>query len=108
LPINYTILELTTYLEEALGNKKYHHLGSGIPNTRLMSVLLDHCSRTNESDPSIFIIFLESLPTTYTTSKLASDLEEALGNKKYHHQDRGIPNTRLMSVPLDHGARTTA
>jgi hypothetical protein len=44
---------LTTYLEEALGNKKYHHLGSGIPNTRLMSVLLDHGSRTNERDLNI-------------------------------------------------------
>jgi hypothetical protein len=43
LPINYTTLKLATYLEEALGITKYHHLGSGIPNTRLMSVLLDCC-----------------------------------------------------------------
>jgi hypothetical protein len=42
LPINYTTLKLTIYLEEAFGNKKYDHLGSGIPNTRFMSVLLDH------------------------------------------------------------------
>jgi hypothetical protein len=54
LPKKYTTLKLATYLEEALGNNKYHHLGSGIPNTRFMSVLLDHGSRTNERDPSIF------------------------------------------------------
>jgi hypothetical protein len=45
---------LVTYLEETLGNKKYHHLGSSIPNTRLISILFDHGSRTNETDPSIF------------------------------------------------------
>jgi hypothetical protein len=54
LPINYTTLKLATYLEDALGNKKYHHLGSGIPNTRLISILFDHGSMTNETDPSIF------------------------------------------------------
>jgi hypothetical protein len=53
LPINYTALKLATYLEDALGNKKYHHLDSGIPNTRLMLVLLVHGSRKNETDPSI-------------------------------------------------------
>jgi hypothetical protein len=42
LPINYTTFKLATYLEEALGNTKYHHLGSGIPNTRFMSFLSDH------------------------------------------------------------------
>jgi hypothetical protein len=36
LPINYTTLKFATYLEEALGNKKYHHLGSGIPKTGSM------------------------------------------------------------------------
>jgi hypothetical protein len=41
------------YLEEALGNTKYHPLGSGIPNTRFISVFLDHGSKTNERDPSI-------------------------------------------------------
>jgi hypothetical protein len=54
LTINYTTLKLATYLEEALGNNRYHHLGSGIPNTIFMSVLLDHESRKNERDPSIF------------------------------------------------------
>jgi hypothetical protein len=54
LPINYTTLKLANYLEEALGNNKYHHLGSGIPNTSFMSVLLDHFSRTNVRDSSFF------------------------------------------------------
>jgi hypothetical protein len=53
-PINYTTLELTTYLEEVLGNTKYHHQDRDIPNARFMSVLLDNGSRTNERDPSIF------------------------------------------------------
>jgi hypothetical protein len=52
--MNYTTLKLATYLEEALGNKKYHHLGGGIPNTRLMSVLFDHGSSKNERDASFF------------------------------------------------------
>jgi hypothetical protein len=52
--INYTSLELATYLEEAFVNTKYHHHDHGIPRTRLMSVLLDHGSRTNKRDPSIF------------------------------------------------------
>jgi hypothetical protein len=54
LPIDYTTLELATYLEEVLGNMKYHHQDRGIPNTRFMSALLDHSSRTNRRDPSIF------------------------------------------------------
>jgi hypothetical protein len=53
LPINYTTLKLPTDLEEILGNTKKHHLGSGIPNTGLMLVLLDHGSRTNKRDPYI-------------------------------------------------------
>jgi hypothetical protein len=94
------------YLEEALGNTKYHNQDRGIPNTRFMSVLLDHCSRTNERDPSIFIIFPESLPINYTTLKLATYLEEANGNTNYHHQEHGTPNTRFMSDLLDHVSRT--
>jgi hypothetical protein len=43
-----------THLEVALGNTKYHHHDSGIPNTASMSVLLDNGSRTNERDPSIY------------------------------------------------------
>jgi hypothetical protein len=107
LPIKYTTLKLATYLEDILGNKKYYHQDSGIPNTGFMLVLLDHSSRKNERDPSILIIFPESLPINYTTLKLASYLEDALGYKKYHHQGSGIPNTRFMSVLLDHGSRTT-
>jgi hypothetical protein len=53
LPINNTTLKLATYLEEALGITKYDNLGSGIPYTIFMSVLLDHCSRKNNRDPSI-------------------------------------------------------
>jgi hypothetical protein len=52
--MNYTTLKLPPYIEEALVNDKYHHLGSGIISTRFMSVLLDHGSKTNERDPSIF------------------------------------------------------
>jgi hypothetical protein len=105
LPINYTTLKLATYLEEALGNKKYHHHDSGIPNTGLMLDLLDHGSRTNERDPSIFKVFPKRLPINYTTLKLATDLEEALRNKKYHHLGNGIPKTGLMSVLLDNCSR---
>jgi hypothetical protein len=56
--------------------------------------------------PLFFIIFRESLSIKYTTSELATYLEEALGITKYHHQDNGIPNTRFMSVLLDHGSGT--
>jgi hypothetical protein len=82
LPMNYLTLKLATYLEEALGNKKYHHLVSGIPNTRLMLVLFYHGSRTKERDPSVFIVFPTSLPMMYTTLKLATYLEEVFGNNK--------------------------
>jgi hypothetical protein len=54
LAINYTTLELATYLEEALGTTKYHHQENGIPIKKIMSVLSDHGSKTNEKDPSIF------------------------------------------------------
>jgi hypothetical protein len=105
LPINYTTLQLATYPEEALGNTNYHHLGSGITPTRFMSVLLDHCSRKNERDPSISFIFPESLPINYTTFKLATYLEEALGNTNYHHLGSGIAPTRFILVFLDHCSR---
>jgi hypothetical protein len=65
--------------------------------------LLDRGSRANERDPSIYIAFPESLTINYTTLKLATDLEEAFGNSKYHHPGSGIPNTGFMSVLLDHG-----
>jgi hypothetical protein len=71
-----------------------------------MAVLLYHCSSTNERDPSIFIIFTECLPINYTTLKLATYLQEALGITAYHHQNHSIPNTRFMSDLLDHGSST--
>jgi hypothetical protein len=52
-PINYTTLNLATYLEVALGNTKYHHEDGGIPNIGITLVLLDNGSRTDERDPSI-------------------------------------------------------
>jgi hypothetical protein len=57
---------LATYPEVALGNTKYHHHYNGISNTGLMLLFLDHGSRTNESDPSIFIIFPAISPINYT------------------------------------------
>jgi hypothetical protein len=72
LPINYTSLKLATYLEEALGIAKYNHHESGIPNTRFMSVLLDHGSRTNERDPSNFYNLSSEFPINFTTFKLAT------------------------------------
>jgi hypothetical protein len=54
LPINYTTLKLATYLEVALGNTKYHHQDSGIPNTGFMLILLYHGSRTSERDPYMY------------------------------------------------------
>jgi hypothetical protein len=82
LPINNITLKLVTYLEEALGNKKYHHLGSGIRNTGLMLVLVDNCSRTYERDPNMFYKLSVDFPINYTILKLATYLEEALGNTK--------------------------
>jgi hypothetical protein len=38
----------------ALGNTKYHHQESYIPNAGFMLVFLDHGSRTNERDRTIF------------------------------------------------------
>jgi hypothetical protein len=54
LPINYTTSNLATYLEVALGSSKYHHQDSGIPNTGIRLVLLDHGSMVDERDPSIY------------------------------------------------------
>jgi hypothetical protein len=56
------ILSFSASLEVALGNTKYHHQDSGIPNTGFMLVLLDHGSRTNERDPSIFYNFSREFP----------------------------------------------
>jgi hypothetical protein len=52
------------------------------------------------------INFHESLPMNYTTLKLATDLEEASGNTKYHHQDSVIPNTVFILIFFDHGSMT--
>jgi hypothetical protein len=46
------------------------------------------------------------MPIPYTTLKLATDLEVAFGNTKYHHQDGGIPNTEITSILFDNGSRT--
>jgi hypothetical protein len=48
------ILSFSASLDVALGNMKYHHQESGIPNTGFMLVLLDHGSRKNERDTSIY------------------------------------------------------
>jgi hypothetical protein len=72
LPIDYTTLKLATYLEEALGNTKYHHEDSEIPITIFMLVLLDHGSRTSERDPSIFYYLSRDFAIDYTTLKLAT------------------------------------
>jgi hypothetical protein len=52
------------------------------------------------------ITFLDSLPINYTTLKLATYLEVAFENTKYHHQDGAIPNTEITSILVDHGPRT--
>jgi hypothetical protein len=41
-PMNYTTLKLATDLEDAKENTKHHRHDSGIPNTGLLLVLLDH------------------------------------------------------------------
>jgi hypothetical protein len=106
LAIYYTTLELATYLEEALGNTRYHHQDHNIPSTRFMSVLLDHVSSIKMTGFHLsFKIYLESLPINYSTLDFATCLEEALGITGYHHQDHGIPSSRFMSVLLDPGSR---
>jgi hypothetical protein len=54
------------------------------------------------------LIFTDGLPLTYTTLKVATYLEVAFENTKYHHQDGGIPNIGIMLVLLEHGSRTDA
>jgi hypothetical protein len=97
--------ELATYLEEALGNTKYHHQDRGIPKTVFIPFLLDYGSRKTGGDFFIFyklsgefahkLHYFEVGHTTY--------LEVVLGNTKYHHQDSGIPNTGFMLVLLYNG-----
>jgi hypothetical protein len=48
--------------------------------------------------------FPYSLPINYTTLKLATYLEVAIGSTQYHHQDDGIPNTGIKLILLDHGS----
>jgi hypothetical protein len=71
---------------------KYHHQDSDIGKAQFMWLLLYHGSWTNGRDPSIFILFQDSLTMNYTTSHLATYLEVVLGCTKYHHQDGDIPN----------------
>jgi hypothetical protein len=54
----------------------------------------------------LFINFPDSLRINYTTLKLATYLEVALGITQYHHQDGGIPNTGITLILLDYGSRT--
>jgi hypothetical protein len=81
--MHYTTLKLATDLEDILGNTKYHHQDSDIPNTGFILVFFYDDSRTNERDPAILYNLWNSLPMNYTTLKLATYLEEALGNTKY-------------------------
>jgi hypothetical protein len=70
LPINYTTLQLATYLEVARESTTYNHQDGGIPNKGTGLVLLDHGSMVDQSDHSFLINFLESLPMIYTTLRL--------------------------------------
>jgi hypothetical protein len=65
LTINCTTSNLATYLEVVLGCTKYHHKDSDIPSTQFMWLLLYHGSWTNGRDPSIFILFQDSLTMNY-------------------------------------------
>jgi hypothetical protein len=53
LPINYTTQKLG-HLEVSLGNTKYQHQYSGITNTHITWLLLNHFSMTDGRDPSVF------------------------------------------------------
>jgi hypothetical protein len=98
LTMNYTTSNLATYLEVVLGWTTYHHQDCDTRNTGNMVVLLDHVSWTNGRDPSIFILFLNSLTMKYNTSNLATYLEVVWGWTTYHHQDGDTPNTEIMLV----------
>jgi hypothetical protein len=54
LPINYTTLRFTTYLEVANERSTYNHQDGCIPNAGIGLVLLDHGSMVDKSDPSFF------------------------------------------------------
>jgi hypothetical protein len=69
-----------------------------------MWLLLYHGSWINGRDPSIFILFKDSLTMNYTTSILATYLEVVLGCTKYHHQASDIPNTGIRLVLWHHGS----
>jgi hypothetical protein len=86
LAINYTTLELATYLEESLGITKYHHQENGIPIKIFMSVLSDHGSRTNERDPSIF-------------HKLSRELAHKLHYFRVGHLPKGGIRKHMVSSP---------
>jgi hypothetical protein len=71
-----------------------------------MWLLLYHGSWTNGRDPSIFILFQDSLTINYTTSNFATYLEVVLRCTKYHHQDSDIGNAQFMWLLLYHGSWT--
>jgi hypothetical protein len=67
-----------------------------------MWLILYHGSLTNGRDPSIFILFLNSLTINYTTSNLDSYPELVLGRTTYHHQDGDIAMLQFMLLLLYH------
>jgi hypothetical protein len=84
LTMNYTTLNLVTYLEVVLGRTKYNHQDGDIPNKGISLVLFYHGSMVDERDPSIFILFQDSLTMNYTTSRLGLPI-------------RGIRNYKISS-----------
>jgi hypothetical protein len=84
LTMNYTTSNLATYLEVVLGCTEYHHQDGDIPNRGSRLVLLHHGSMVDERDPSIFILFQDSLTINYTTSRLGLPI-------------RGIRNYKISS-----------
>jgi hypothetical protein len=55
LPINYTTLKFGHLSRSSIfGNTKYQHQDSGIPNTHITWLILNHGSMTDERYPSIF------------------------------------------------------
>jgi hypothetical protein len=101
--INYTTLKLAIYLEVALGKHEISSPRQWHYKHKIHVGPLGSWLKEKWKESIFSIIFLESFPIHYTTLKLATYLEEALGNTKYHHQDSGIPNTRFVLVFLENG-----
>jgi hypothetical protein len=71
-----------------------------------MWILLNHGSMTDEKDPSKFINLSDVCPYITLLLSLATNLEVALQNTKYQHQDSGITNTHIVWNLLNHGSTT--